>query len=77
MWSSIPDDELLTLATASRLSKPDVLAAQVKRMLADPQAESLSDDFAFQWLHCRQARRDHAGPRPVPAREPACSTPAR
>ena len=51
IWSSIPDDELLTLATASRLSKPDVLAAQVKRMLADPKAESLSEDFAFQWLH--------------------------
>ena len=51
LWSSIPDDELLTVAAASRLSKPDVLAAQVSRMLADPRAESLSDDFAFQWLH--------------------------
>jgi hypothetical protein len=51
MWSSPPDDELLTLATASRLSRPDVLAAQVTRMLADPKARSLSDDFAFQWLH--------------------------
>jgi hypothetical protein len=50
-WSSLPDDELLKLATASRLSKPDVLAAQVTRMLADPRAKSLSDDFAFQWLH--------------------------
>jgi mono/diheme cytochrome c family protein len=51
LWSSLPDDELLTLATASRLSKPDVLAAQVSRMLADPRARSLSEDFAFQWLH--------------------------
>jgi len=51
LWSSLPDDELLKLATASRLSKPDVLVAQVTRMLADPRAESLSDDFAFQWLH--------------------------
>jgi mono/diheme cytochrome c family protein len=51
LWSSIPDDELLTLAATSRLSKPDVLAAQVTRMLADPRAESLSADFAFQWLH--------------------------
>ena len=41
----------MKLATESRLSKPDVLAAQVSRMLADPRAESLSDDFAFQWLH--------------------------
>lgn len=51
LWSSLPDDELLTLATASRLSRPDVLAAQVRRMLADPRAMSLSEDFAFQWLH--------------------------
>jgi len=51
LWSSIPDEELVKLASESRLSKPDVLAAQVSRMLADPRAESLSDDFAFQWLH--------------------------
>jgi hypothetical protein len=51
LWSSIPDDELLTLATASRLSRPDVLAAQVTRMLADPRAKSLSEDFGFQWLN--------------------------
>ncbi len=51
LWSSLPDDELVKLATESRLGKPDVLAAQVSRMLADPRAESLSDDFAFQWLH--------------------------
>jgi hypothetical protein len=51
IWSSIPDEELVKVASESRLSKPDVLAAQVSRMLADPRAESLSDDFAFQWLH--------------------------
>jgi mono/diheme cytochrome c family protein len=51
LWSSLPDEELLKVATESRLSKPDVLAAQVSRMLADARAESLSDDFAFQWLH--------------------------
>ena len=51
LWSSIPDDELLTLAGQSRLSKPDVLTAQVSRMLADPRAKTLTDDFAFQWLH--------------------------
>ena len=51
LWSSIPDDELLTLAAASRLSRPEVLGAQVTRMLADERATSLSEDFAFQWLH--------------------------
>jgi len=50
LWSSIPDEELLDLAIESRLSKPDVLAAQVNRMLADERAISLVDDFAFQWL---------------------------
>jgi mono/diheme cytochrome c family protein len=51
LWSSLPDEELLKLAAQSRLSKPDVLAGQVSRMLADARAKSLSDDFAFQWLH--------------------------
>ena len=51
LWSSLPDEELLKLATDSRLGKPDVLAAQVNRMLADPRARALSNDFAFQWLH--------------------------
>jgi Protein of unknown function (DUF1592)/Protein of unknown function (DUF1588)/Protein of unknown function (DUF1595)/Protein of unknown function (DUF1585)/Protein of unknown function (DUF1587) len=51
LWSSLPDEELVKAASASRLSNPDVLAAQVSRMLADPRAKSISDDFAFQWLH--------------------------
>jgi hypothetical protein len=51
LWSSLPDDELLKLAGQSRLSKPDVLTAQVTRMLADDRAKTLSTDFAFQWLH--------------------------
>jgi len=51
LWSSLPDKELLDLAIASRLSEPTVLARQVHRMLADPRAKSLVDDFAFQWLH--------------------------
>jgi hypothetical protein len=51
MWSSIPDEELLNLAIQSRLGQPDVLAKQVRRMLADPRSKSLIDDFAFQWLN--------------------------
>jgi hypothetical protein len=51
LWSSLPDETLLKLAAESRLGNPDVLAGQVSRMLADPRAKSLSDDFAFQWLH--------------------------
>ena len=53
LWSSIPDDELLDLAVASELGEPTVLDAQVRRMLADPRATSLVDNFAAQWLYLR------------------------
>jgi hypothetical protein len=51
LWSSLPDEELLTLAEKGELSKPDVLKAQVHRMIADPRGISLTRDFAFQWLN--------------------------
>jgi mono/diheme cytochrome c family protein len=53
LWSGLPDEELLTLAERRELGKPDVLAAQVRRMLADPKAESLVTNFAVQWLDIR------------------------
>jgi hypothetical protein len=51
LWSSLPDDELLELALGGELSDPAVREAQVRRMLADPRAESLATSFAHQWLH--------------------------
>jgi hypothetical protein len=53
LWSSIPDDELLELASRGELGKPDVLAQQVRRMLADRRSQSLITNFADQWLHLR------------------------
>ena len=53
LWGSIPDDVLLDAAEAGRLTDPAVLDEQVRRMLADPRARSLVDDFAMQWLHLR------------------------
>jgi hypothetical protein len=53
LWSSIPDDELHVLATVGELSKTDVLARQVRRMLADRRSQSLVNNFADQWLHLR------------------------
>jgi hypothetical protein len=50
LWSSIPDAELLDLAADDRLADPAVLAQQVERMLADPRAETLASNFAYQWL---------------------------
>ncbi len=53
LWSSIPDDALLDLAERGELGKPDVLAQQTRRMLADSRAQSLVGNFAAQWLHLR------------------------
>jgi hypothetical protein len=50
LWSSIPDDELLNLAIAGRLSDPAVVEAQVRRMLRDGRSQALVDNFALQWL---------------------------
>lgn len=51
LWASIPDDTLLSLAAKHQLTKPGVLEAQARRMLADPRAaQSLSTRFAGQWL---------------------------
>ena len=50
LWSTVPDDELLNLATRNTLHDPQVLAAQVHRMLADSKSITLSTNFAFQWL---------------------------
>jgi Protein of unknown function (DUF1592)/Protein of unknown function (DUF1588)/Protein of unknown function (DUF1587)/Protein of unknown function (DUF1585)/Protein of unknown function (DUF1595)/Cytochrome C oxidase, cbb3-type, subunit III len=56
LWSSIPDDTLLNLATQGKLKDPVVLDQQVKRMLADPKAEALADNFAEQWLFLRNLK---------------------
>src|SRR5207344_2565800 len=50
LWKRAPDEELLKLAKKGELLRPDVLDAQVRRMLAAPQAETLVTDFAFRWL---------------------------
>ena len=56
LWSSLPDDELIDLAVAGRLSRPAVLDQQVRRMLADPRADALVTNFAGQWLQLRNLR---------------------
>jgi hypothetical protein len=50
LWSNLPDDELLDVAAAGKLTDNNVMAQQVRRMLADPRAQTLARDFAFQWL---------------------------
>jgi cytochrome c5 len=53
LWSSIPDDELIDLAVAGRLRAPGELETQVRRMIADPGADSLIAAFTGQWLQLR------------------------
>ncbi|WP_223739666.1 DUF1592 domain-containing protein [Corallococcus sp. AS-1-12] len=53
LWSSMPDEALLQAAEAGHLHEPEVLEAQVRRMLADPKAHALVDNFAGQWLYTR------------------------
>ena len=53
LWSSIPDDELIKLASQGKLKDPAVLAAQVRRMLLDSRSSQLVNNFAGQWLYLR------------------------
>ncbi len=53
LWSSMPDDEMLTLAEQDRLHLPEILHAQMKRLLDDPRSRALVDNFGGQWLQFR------------------------
>jgi len=53
LWSSIPDDELIEVASKNKLHEPAVLEQQVRRMLADARADRLVLNFAGQWLNLR------------------------
>jgi mono/diheme cytochrome c family protein len=53
LWSSIPDEKLLDAAAAGRLREPEVLSAQVHRMLADDRSDALVNNFTGQWLQLR------------------------
>ena len=53
LWSSIPDEALLTAAERGDLAKPAELDRHVRRMLADPRADALVENFAGQWLYLR------------------------
>jgi mono/diheme cytochrome c family protein len=59
IWNTVPDAELVKVATAGTLHTPAVLDKQVHRMLADPRAESLSTRFASQWLRLQDVEKIH------------------
>jgi mono/diheme cytochrome c family protein len=54
LWNSMPDDELLRLADQQKLRQPTILATQVRRMLKDPRAATLVENFGGQWLELRK-----------------------
>ena len=56
LWSSIPDEELLSIAERGELQNPDILEAQTQRMLGDPRSSALVKNFASQWLYLRNLR---------------------
>jgi hypothetical protein len=56
LWSSLPDGQLLDLASRGQLSRPATLEQQVRRMLADARSQALVENFAGQWLQLRNLR---------------------
>ncbi|HEX7448462.1 MAG TPA: DUF1592 domain-containing protein, partial [Pirellulales bacterium] len=66
VWSSMPDDSLLALAERDELHLPEILEAQVRRMLADPRSRSLVTNFAGQWLYLRNLDSVHPDMRLFP-----------
>ncbi len=62
LWSSIPDEPLMRAAREHKLTQPGGLQTQLKRMLTDPRATALIDNFAGQWLSLRELDRRKPDP---------------
>ena len=58
LWRSMPDDELMRLASQNALSKPAELKKQTARLLADPRSEALSTRFVSQWLRLQDVGQE-------------------
>ena len=56
LWSTIPDEQLITVASQGQLKDPAVFDAQVRRMLKDARSKALVDNFLGQWLFLRNLR---------------------
>jgi len=67
LWSTPPDDDLLSLGASNGLSKPGALEKQVRRMLADPKASSLVTSFAMKWLNLTTLDSVQPDPKLFPA----------
>ena len=66
LWSSPPDEQLLNLAGQGKLRDHAVLEQQVRRMLVDPRADALVENFAAQWLFLRNLKNFSPDPETFP-----------
>lgn len=66
LWSTMPDDELMTLADSGKLRESKTLKAQVKRMLEDPRSRALFDGFGAQWLRLGELKSKSFDPEKFP-----------
>lgn len=60
LWSSLPDEELIAHAAAGDLHKPDVVAAQARRMMQHARARRFATEFAGNWLDIRRFEEHNA-----------------
>jgi hypothetical protein len=67
LWSSLPDEELFRLAGEGKLHEDATLEAQALRMMKDPKAKALTEDFADQWLQVRNLKTVTPDPKLFPA----------
>jgi hypothetical protein len=71
LWSQGPDEELISVAAAGTLSRPEVMEKQVRRMLADKRASTLVSSFAMKWLNVDDLAAVDPDPRLFPGYTPA------
>ena len=70
MWSSSPDEQLIALASQGKLKDPAVLEKQVRRMLADPKSEAVTNTFAYSVAAFAELEGMEPGPVPFPRFRP-------
>ena len=66
LWSSMPDATIFKLAAQKQLHKPEILEAQIDRMIQDPKADALANDFAGQWLELQKLAIVFPNPKQFP-----------
>ncbi|MEC8988357.1 MAG: DUF1592 domain-containing protein, partial [Verrucomicrobiota bacterium] len=74
LWSAPPDAALASLADKGELHKPEILRAQVERLLKDAQSRALFDGFGAQWLRVNELDRHVFDPKTFPQMTPALRT---